>query len=169
MERHICKTAWRWQRNVYTSSSIYELYKKICCDIKCAFVGCHKNNIYIHIMRKAGPFANTIAGEYKVGFRQTWSTMDQVFTEKQILMKCWERNIYVIHICTTFQQACDSIDGAVTQHIMREFRIPPKNVKNSTVNNKTYTGMCQNTDRIFTLLWSYTRSEARRWGGPTPF
>jgi hypothetical protein len=71
----------------------------------------------------------------------------------QILEKCWERNIYVIHIYIDFQQACDSIDGAVTQHIMREFRIPPKKlVKNSVVNNKTYTSMWQNIDKIFTLL-----------------
>jgi len=27
------------------------LYKRYCCDIKCAFVGCYKNDIYVHIIR----------------------------------------------------------------------------------------------------------------------
>jgi len=70
------------------------------------------------------PFANTIADEYKAFFRQAWSTMDQIFTEKQILEKCWEINTDVIQIYIVFQQACDSVDGAVTWYIMREFRIP---------------------------------------------
>jgi len=78
--------------------------------------------------------------------------MDQIFTEKQILEKCWDRNIDVIQIYTHFQQACDSVDGAVTRYIMRELRIPKKLVEKSRVYNKTHTGMCQNIDRIFTLL-----------------
>jgi len=74
--------------------------------------------------------------------------MDQIFTEKQILEKCWERNTDVIQIYTHFQQA-------VTRYIMREFRIPQKKLdEKSRVNNKTHTGMCQNINRIFTLLQS---------------
>jgi hypothetical protein len=78
--------------------------------------------------------------------------MDQIFTEKQILEICWERNTDVIQIYIHFQQACDSVDGAANRCIMREFRIPKKLVGKSRVNNKTHTGMCQNIDRIFTLL-----------------
>jgi hypothetical protein len=35
----------------------------------------------------------------------------------------------VVQIFIDFQQACDSIDGAVTGHIMREFRILKKLVR----------------------------------------
>jgi hypothetical protein len=78
--------------------------------------------------------------------------MDQIFTQKHILEKCWQRNTDVIQIYIDFQQACDSVDGAVTRYIMREFRIPKKLVEKGRVNNKTHTGTCQNTDRIFALL-----------------
>jgi hypothetical protein len=115
LERHKCKTAWKWHRNVETWRSIYYI-KRYSCDIKCAFVGCQKTIFTSILWDKLEPFANTTAGEYKAGFKQAWSTMDQTLTEKQILGKWWKGNIYVIQIYTDFQQACESIDGAVTTY-----------------------------------------------------
>jgi hypothetical protein len=49
-----------------------------------------------------------------------------VFTAKQILEKCWERNTDLLKIFTDFQQAYDSIDRAMIGYIMREFGTLPE-------------------------------------------
>jgi hypothetical protein len=72
------------------------------------------------------PLTERIIGKYQAGFRKGRSTIDRVFTVKQILEKCWKRNIDLFQICIDFEQACDSLDRAMIGYIMREFGIPEK-------------------------------------------
>jgi hypothetical protein len=65
--------------------------------------------------------AERIIGEYEAGFRKGRSTIDQIFTVKQTLEKCWKRNIDLFQIFIDFQQANDSVDRAVIGYIVKEF------------------------------------------------
>jgi hypothetical protein len=42
---------------------------------------------------KLEPYTENVIGEYQVGFRTGRSAIDQLFTVKQMLEKCWEKGI----------------------------------------------------------------------------
>ena len=48
-------------------------------------------NLMIFLSRMT-PYANEIIGEYQCGFRRNRSTVDQIFSIRQILEKKWEYN-----------------------------------------------------------------------------
>jgi hypothetical protein len=75
------------------------------------------------------PLAERIISEYQAGFRKGRSTIEQIFTVKQILEKCWERNIDLFQIFIDIQQAYDSVGRAMIGYIVREFGIPEKHVR----------------------------------------
>jgi sorting nexin-29 len=72
------------------------------------------------------PITERIIGEYQAGFRPGRSTIDQLFTVKQTLEKCWENNLSVHQIYVDFKQAYDSIQRKKLYTIMYEFGLPPK-------------------------------------------
>jgi hypothetical protein len=47
------------------------------------------------LKNKLEPYAEKVLGYYQAGFRPGRSTIDQIFTVKQMLEKCWEYNISV--------------------------------------------------------------------------
>ena len=55
------------------------------------------------------PYAEEITVEYQGGFQRGRSTVDQVFTVRQILEKCWEQNIFVHNLFIDFQTAQDTV------------------------------------------------------------
>jgi hypothetical protein len=50
-----------------------------------------------------------ITGAYQRGFRGGRSTVDQIFTMRVLLEKCWEQNIETHHLFVDFKSAYDSI------------------------------------------------------------
>jgi hypothetical protein len=60
-------------------------------------------------MNKLEPYAEIVIGEYQVGFRPGCLTIDQIFTVKQMLEKCWEYNISVYLALTDFRQVYDNV------------------------------------------------------------
>ena len=50
-----------------------------------------------------------IGEEYQAGFRTGKSTIDQIFTVKNLLEKAWEHNVEIHQIFVDFQKAYDSI------------------------------------------------------------
>ena len=74
-------------------------------------------------------YTEEIIGEYQGGFRQGRSTIDQIFTIRQIMEKSWEFNITIHQLFVDFKQAYDSLDRNVFFSIMEEFCIPMKLIR----------------------------------------
>ena len=55
------------------------------------------------------PHANEIIGEYQCGFRRNRSTVDHIFSIRQMLEKKWEYNKDVCQLFIDFEKAYDSI------------------------------------------------------------
>jgi len=54
--------------------------------------------VYVQLV----PYAEEIMGEYQEGFRRVRSTIDQIFTIRQIFEKCWEQNVVVYELFIDF-------------------------------------------------------------------
>lgn len=72
------------------------------------------------------PHAERILGDYQCGFRPGRSTIDQIFTIRQLLEKSWEHNANVHQLFIDFKQAYDSVDRNALYAILHEFQIPRK-------------------------------------------
>ena len=55
------------------------------------------------------PYANEIIGEYQGDFRRNRSTVDLIFSIRQILEKKWEYNKDVYQLFIDFEKAYDSM------------------------------------------------------------
>jgi Reverse transcriptase (RNA-dependent DNA polymerase). len=55
------------------------------------------------------PYENEIIGEYQRGFRRNISTVDHIFSIREILEKKWEHNKDVCQLFIYFEMAYDSI------------------------------------------------------------
>ncbi|KMQ85832.1 endonuclease-reverse transcriptase [Lasius niger] len=73
--------------------------------------------------------AESIIGEYQAGFRPGRSTVDQLFTERQVYKKFWEFNIDIYQLFIDFKQAYNSIDRNKLFATMLDFKIHPKLVR----------------------------------------
>lgn len=62
-------------------------------------------------------------GEYQAGFRKNRSTIDQIFTLRQIFEKNWEFGKEVHNLFIDFKKACDSIHRNSLWNILKEFGI----------------------------------------------
>ena len=54
-------------------------------------------------------YAEKVIGDYQAGFRPGRSTIDQIFTVKQMLEKCWEYNINVYLAFIYSRKAYESV------------------------------------------------------------
>ena len=54
-------------------------------------------------------YTDHIIGEYQAGFRAGKSTMDQIFTAKNLLEKAWEYSVETHQIFIAFQRVYNSI------------------------------------------------------------
>ena len=61
------------------------------------------------LLSRMTPYANEIVGEYECGFRRNRSTVDHIFSNRQILEKKWEYNKDVFQQFIDFEKAYDSI------------------------------------------------------------
>jgi len=55
-------------------------------------------------------YAEKVIGDYQAGFRPGRSTIEQIFTVKQMLQKCWEYNINVYLAFIDFRKAYDVLE-----------------------------------------------------------
>jgi sorting nexin-29 len=65
-------------------------------------------------------------GDYQSGFRQGRSTVDQIFTVRQLLEKCNEFGIETHHLFIDCKAAYDSVDRSNLYIAMKELQIPKK-------------------------------------------
>ena len=72
------------------------------------------------------PYANEIIGEYQCGFRRNRSSVDHLFSFRQILEKKWEYNKDVFKLFIDFEKAYDSIKRESLYEILIKFGVPKK-------------------------------------------
>jgi len=65
-------------------------------------------------------------GEYQMGFRPDRSTIDNIFTLRQIYEKCHGYNIELYNVFIDFNQAFDSINRNTVTKVLKEMQIPGK-------------------------------------------
>jgi hypothetical protein len=65
-------------------------------------------------------------GEYQMGFRPNRSTIDNIFTLRQMYEKCYEHNIELHNTFIDFNQAFDSINRSTVITVLKEMQIPGK-------------------------------------------
>jgi hypothetical protein len=65
------------------------------------------------IKKRLEPMAKGVIGEYEAEYPRSRSTMDHIFTMKQISETCWEHNAYLFKMYIDFLHACDRIDRAM--------------------------------------------------------
>ena len=78
------------------------------------------------ICERLKPFCNTHIAKYQCGFRLSKSTIDQIFTLRQILEKTNEFQVETHHLFIDFKAAYDSIHRRELYMAMAEFGIPRK-------------------------------------------
>lgn len=74
-------------------------------------------------------YTEALLGEYQSGFRPGRSTIDQIFTLRQILEKTNEFNVDTFHLFIDFKSAYDSVIRPKLYEAMQEFGIPDKLVR----------------------------------------
>jgi len=83
------------------------------------------------------PYVETSIGNYQCGYRGEWSTVDQIFTVRQILETCGEHGKDTHHLFIDFKATYDSIDRHSLYATMEELNIPKKLIAlvKATMNN----------------------------------
>ena len=85
------------------------------------------------ILQRILPLAEEVLGEYQCGFRANRSTIDQIFTLRQILEKRREYNCEVHNLFVDFRKAYDSIHRNGLFNIMAEFGFSRKLIRMTAV------------------------------------
>jgi sorting nexin-29 len=86
--------------------------------------------IVTYIIRKRlEPIAEQVIREYQAGFRKGRSTLDHIFTTKQISEKCWEHNVDLFKIYIDFRQVYGHINREKLYEAMIHFHIPVKIIR----------------------------------------
>ena len=75
------------------------------------------------------PYANEIIGEYKCDFWRNRSTVDHIFSIRQILEKKWEYNKDVCQLFIDFEKGYYSIIKESLYDILIKFGVPKKLVR----------------------------------------
>ncbi|PSN38267.1 hypothetical protein C0J52_16903 [Blattella germanica] len=88
------------------------------------------------LVSRLTPYIDEIIGDHQCAFRRNRSTIDQIFSLRQILEKKWEYNGTVHQLYVDFKKAYDSIKRGKLYSILMNFGIPKKLVR--------LIGMCLN-------------------------
>jgi len=78
------------------------------------------------LLGRLAPLVEAQIGDYQCGFRPGRSTVDQIFSVKQIIEKSWEYGINLHHIFVDFRQAYDSVDRGQLWQAMSDLGLPRK-------------------------------------------
>jgi len=78
------------------------------------------------LLSRMTPYANEIIGEYQCGFRRNRSTIDHIFSIRQIFEKKWEYNKEVCQSFADFEKEYDSIKRDSLYDILIKFSVARK-------------------------------------------
>jgi sorting nexin-29 len=102
------------QRTNYRGISLLPVAYKVLTSVMC---------------ERLKPYAEALIGPYQCGFRPGRSTVDQIFTLRQILEKAYENQIDTYHLFVDFKAAFDSPRRGRLYATMSELGIPAKLVR----------------------------------------
>ncbi|PSN37775.1 hypothetical protein C0J52_15856 [Blattella germanica] len=88
------------------------------------------------LVSRLTPYIDEIIGDHQCAFKRNRSTIDSIFSVRQILEKKWEYNCTVHQLYVDFKMAYDSIKREKLYSIVMNFGIPKKLVR--------LIGMCLN-------------------------
>uniref|UniRef100_A0A8D8TV43 Craniofacial development protein 2 n=1 Tax=Cacopsylla melanoneura TaxID=428564 RepID=A0A8D8TV43_9HEMI len=80
----------------------------------------------ILLLNRLLPYSEDLIGEYQTGFRKGRSTLDHIFTLRQVFEKLWEYNSGGHFVFIDFKKAYDSVNRPCLFKILKEFQIPTK-------------------------------------------
>ena len=88
-------------------------------------------NLYVYeilhiLVSRLTAYIDDIIGDHQCGFRRNRSTIDQIFSIRQILEKKWEYNGTEHQLYVDFKKAYDSVNRETLYSILLEFGIPKK-------------------------------------------
>ena len=81
------------------------------------------------LIARISPFAENLIGNYQCGFRKNRSTVNHIFTLRQILKKTKEFGIETHHLFMDFKSTYDTIKRDKLYNAMSEFNIPNKLIR----------------------------------------
>ena len=81
------------------------------------------------ILSRLKGFSEEAVGEYQAGFRRNRSTVDQIFTLRQAMEKCYEYNTDLHMLFVDFKQAFDSINRKKLLEYLSKKGLPTKMCK----------------------------------------
>ena len=88
----------------------------MCNNYRAVTLLCTTYNILANTLCiKLLPYAELITGENQGGFQRGRSVVDQIFTMRQILEKCWKQNIDVHNLFIDFQAAYDTMQNGIME------------------------------------------------------
>lgn len=123
---------------------------------------CTTYKIFTNILqRRIMAYGEDIIGEYQAGFRKGRSTIDQVFTTRQIMEKAWEYNTPIYQLFIDFKEAYDSIDRRKLYNVMKELGIPIKLINLTRMTMEKSKAMVKIQNR---LLPTFTTTKGVRQG-----
>lgn len=117
-----------WQTSIICP--IHKKDKLICNNYRGISLLSTTYKVFTSILRdRLDQYTQEIIGEYQAGFRRGRSTLDPLFTVRQVQEKCWEYNIDIYQLFVDFKQAYDSIDRERLYTVLLDFNIPHKLVR----------------------------------------
>ena len=78
------------------------------------------------LVSRLTPYIDDIVGDHQCGFKRNRSTIDKIFSIREILEKKWECNGTVHQLYVDFKKAYDSVKRDKLYSILLEFGIPKK-------------------------------------------
>ncbi|CAK1583346.1 unnamed protein product [Parnassius mnemosyne] len=113
------------------------------------------------LFNKLKPYVETRLGEFHCGFRLNRSTVDQIFSLRQILEKTFEYNVNTHNLFVDFKAAYDNVHRSFLYQAMMEIGIPTKLVRLMEMNLRN----SQSVFRVQTdVLKSFRTSDGLRQG-----
>jgi hypothetical protein len=138
---------------------IYPIFKKGDCRDCGNYRGITLFNITYKIFtcliyNRLVKYSELTLGEYQAGFRPHRSTIDQIYTVRQILEKCYEFGIELHNIFIDFKQAFDKVNRPKMCESLKLLKIPTKligMVKTTLRNSRAVVDVYQGRTQVFNI------------------
>ena len=97
--------------------------------------------VYANILlERLRPYVKEVIGDYQAGFKRNRSTIDKIFSLRQVHEKCWDSGVTLYQVFVDFKKAYDSIYREVVEKILVETGVPCKLAKliQNTIDQTSY-------------------------------